>query len=63
VEANTESDSARDRFYYRWWIALPVAPVGVVIVSLGGPRANPPVILDQLHEVPWKGPTIGAMSQ
>jgi hypothetical protein len=48
LEANTGSENAVGRFYYRWWIALLATLVGVGIVTLSGPlvQLNP---LSQMH--------------
>ncbi|MGB3058239.1 MAG: hypothetical protein WBE17_00740, partial [Anaerolineae bacterium] len=42
-------------FYYRWWMALVVALVGVGIITLSGPRASLPIILNQLHDGALEG--------
>lgn len=54
LEARTESENAVGCFYYRWWIALLAALVGVGIVTLSGPRVelNP---LAQLHNGELEG--------
>ena len=42
-------------FYYRWWMALVAALVGVGIITLSGPRATLPIILNQLHDGALEG--------
>ncbi|MBI5030781.1 MAG: phospholipase [Chloroflexi bacterium] len=42
-------------FYYRWWMALVAALVGVGIITLSGPRASLPIILNQLHNGALEG--------
>ncbi|MBK6429809.1 hypothetical protein [Candidatus Amarolinea dominans] len=42
-------------FYYRWWMALVAALVGVGIITLSGPPATLPIILNQLHDGALEG--------
>ncbi|MBK9093330.1 MAG: hypothetical protein IPM84_11220 [Anaerolineae bacterium] len=42
-------------FYYRWWMALVAALVGAGIITLSGPRASLPIILNQLHDGALEG--------